>query len=438
MSQSITLQSTRRLFSPPSLAVPTLGFVDFTMMRSACLRTRHHAFALDNPLAINASPRYVVAYTTKLRLTASSPMSSQRRNFSKSRIHQEQQRHSKQGSQAAFHYPRDPGLAFTSVVSDPSEVPGPEGLPSRAEILRHLQNGQNEYDVLVIGGGATGAGCALDAATRGLKVACIERGDFSSETSSRSTKLIWAGIRYMATATAALLSRQLFLHPVRTIKEFTSEMYMVLECHKERRYMAEQNKHLVRWMPIAIPFTSWHVSPPPFGHALYGYFPILAPIVLRFYDSLSGFTCPKSYVLRREACRSMFPQLDCDSLKYCAVFYEAQHNDARTNICIALSAAQSGADICNYVEMIDVIREATTNKVVGIVAIDRMTGKAFPVRAKRVVFCGGPFTDDLRRMEEMKGQDSKESSPMQPAIQGAAGTHIVLPGYYVPRNVGAC
>jgi glycerol-3-phosphate dehydrogenase len=185
----------------------------------------------------------------------------------------------------------------------------------------------------------------------------------------------------MATATAALLSRQLLLHPIKTLKDFSSEMYMVLECHKERRYMAEQNKHLVKWIPIAIPFTSWHVSPPPFGHALYGYFPILAPVVLKFYDSLSGFTCPRSYILRREACRSVFPQLDCEKLKYCAVFYEAQHNDARTNLCIALSAAQYGADICNYVEMTDVIRDA--NQVVGIMALDRMTGKTFPIRAHR-------------------------------------------------------
>ncbi len=350
-------------------------------MRSTCVRinVRSYVSAQERPEAFKPLSNSALPSRAKPRSTTS-PLSFQRRSFSdRSRAYQEQ--HHNREYPSAHVRARDPGLALTSVVSNPSDVPGPEGLPSRSDMLRRLQLDQTEYDVLVIGGGATGAGCALDAASRGLKVACIERGDFSSETSSRSTKLIWAGIRYMATATAALLSRQLLLHPIKTLKDFSSEMYMVLECHKERRYMAEQNKHLVKWIPIAIPFTSWHVSPPPFGHALYGYFPILAPVVLKFYDSLSGFTCPRSYILRREACRSVFPQLDCEKLKYCAVFYEAQHNDARTNLCIALSAAQYGADICNYVEMTDVIRDA--NQVVGIMALDRMTGKTFPIRAHR-------------------------------------------------------
>ncbi len=109
---------------------------------------------------------------------------------------------------------RDAGLEFTSVVSHPKEVEGPEGIPSRAQQLENLkQSRKTPYNVLIIGGGATGSGAALDAASRGLSVACIERGDFASETSSRSTKLIWAGIRYMATATVALLSTNFpFLH----------------------------------------------------------------------------------------------------------------------------------------------------------------------------------------------------------------------------------
>ena len=85
-------------------------------------------------------------------------------------------------------YTRDAGLQFTSVVSDPQEVEGPRGVPSRAAQVRHLQSSALTYDILVIGGGATGAGIALDATSRGLRVACIERGDYRSETSSRSTK----------------------------------------------------------------------------------------------------------------------------------------------------------------------------------------------------------------------------------------------------------
>jgi hypothetical protein len=95
---------------------------------------------------------------------------------------------------------RDPGLEVTSVVSDPKEVEAPRGLPSRAEQVRRLQRptirDDGAFDILVIGGGATGAGIALDAAQRGLQTACIERGDFASETSSRSTKLIWVSKRF--------------------------------------------------------------------------------------------------------------------------------------------------------------------------------------------------------------------------------------------------
>lgn len=127
---------------------------------------------------------------------------------------------------------RDPGLALTCVISDPKEVQGPaKDIPSRAQQIRGLEGANQDFDILVIGGGATGAGIALDAATRGLSVACIERGDFSSETSSRSTKLIWAGLKYMATASAALLSPNLFTSPMATVTDFLGEMHMVLECH---------------------------------------------------------------------------------------------------------------------------------------------------------------------------------------------------------------
>lgn len=110
---------------------------------------------------------------------------------------------------------RDPGLDITGQATYPREIPGPEGLPSRHEQIRKLSSTtpDSPYDILIIGGGATGAGVAFDAASRdgNLKVACIERGDFASETSSRSTKLIWAGIRYVATMISLLRQNSSFL-----------------------------------------------------------------------------------------------------------------------------------------------------------------------------------------------------------------------------------
>ena len=104
------------------------------------------------------------------------------------------------------------------------------GTPTREEQIVRLR--EEHFDVLVVGGGATGAGTALDAATRGMSTACIERGDFGCETSARSTKLLWAGIRYIGTGVAALFSRRLLTNPVATLQTFASEMEMVLAAHR--------------------------------------------------------------------------------------------------------------------------------------------------------------------------------------------------------------
>ena len=172
----------------------------------------------------------------------------------------------------------------------------------------------------------------MDAVTRtldahshsSLRVACIERGDFASETSSRSTKLIWAGIRYLATATSSFLSRQLITHPIQTWDNFYSEIQMVLHCHRERHYMTTKQQHLTTWVPILMPFTSWYITPPPFNHPFFSFFPIFAPLALKIYDGMSGFTCPSSFVLSSTRAHQVFPLLrqtsDKDKdLKYCAL-----------------------------------------------------------------------------------------------------------------------
>lgn len=366
-------------------------------------------------------------YSVKRRMLLQPSISAARRQYSSTGSKQSQSQSAQQQRN------RDPGLALTSVLSDPKEVAGPTAkIPSRAEQIRRLQNNPDIiYDVLVIGGGATGAGVALDAATRGLNVACIERGDFASETSSRSTKLIWAGLKYMATASAALLSPNLITSPIATVKDFLGEMHMVLECHQERKFMTLKQPHLCDWIPIAIPFTTWHVSPAPFGHWLFGFFPILAPAVMKFYDALSLFQCPPSYILTPSKAKEIFPQMAHEDILYASVFYEALHNDSRTNLSIAMSAAEHGANICNYMEMVDVIRdEKNPKKIVGVCAVDRMTGHEVQIRANKVVFAGGPFTDSLREMETTKGEATK------PAVQGGAGTHIVLPSHYCSKKMG--
>ena len=167
-------------------------------------------------------------------------------------------------------------------------------IPTRENQIHGLSSGK-VFDVLVVGGGATGAGAALDSSTRGLSTALIEKGDFGNETSSRSTKLIWAGIRYIATATASFLRFKNLLRPVDAMNDFVSEFRMVSNCHKERRLLLENNPHLTNWVPIAVPLDSWISWPPPFGHPLFSIAPMVLPAVFKFYDGMSGFTCPRKF-----------------------------------------------------------------------------------------------------------------------------------------------
>ena len=115
---------------------------------------------------------------------------------------------------------------------------------TRAEHLSQLKSNE-PFDIIIVGGGCTGAGAALDAAMRGLKVACIERGDFSNETSSRSSKLIWGGFKYLQVAFAELLSTKSLAAPVSSVGKFWGEFKMVVECCQERSWLAGLQPHLL-------------------------------------------------------------------------------------------------------------------------------------------------------------------------------------------------
>ena len=213
--------------------------------------------------------------------------------------------------------------------------------PTREECLKNLRKGE-EFDVLIIGGGATGAGAALDAAARGLKVACIEREDFSSGTSSRSTKLIWAGSRYLVNAVINLLNPDLRLltSPIETIQKFRSEIRMVMNCHRERKFLLETQPHLTNWVPIAVPISKWLLWPPPFNFYPAALGPVgLFPLFFKMYDAMGGWCSPPSHIMWPSRAYRKYPML-ADSIKYCSIFYEGQHDDARTNLAIALTAAQ--------------------------------------------------------------------------------------------------
>ena len=271
-----------------------------------------------------------------------------------------------------------------------------EALPSRDDQLKSLAS--EHFDVLVIGGGATGAGCALDAQSRGLKTALVELDDFSSGTSSRSTKLIHGGVRYLQKAIMGL-----------DIEQYN----MVREALHERANLLEIAPHLSFPLPIMLPIYKWWQLP-------YYWAGIKA------YDLVSGGDILRpSYVLSKSKALELFPMLKDKSLKGAIVYYDGMHNDARMCLSIAISAARMGASIANHVEVLDLIK--TDGIVAGARVKNRLTGEEFDIKAKSVINATGPFTDSIRKMDDGKSRD---------IVCPSAGIHVVLPDYYSPSNMG--
>mmetsp|Transcript_20398 Transcript_20398/g.31143 ORF Transcript_20398/g.31143 Transcript_20398/m.31143 type:complete len:421 (+) Transcript_20398:25-1287(+) len=316
-------------------------------------------------------------------------------------------------------------------------------LPSRKEIIKELQQKKKEFDLVVVGGGATGCGVALDAASRGLSVVLVERGDFASGTSSRSTKLLWAGIRYMGTAIARLLRWESLKRPYTALIETMNELQLVAAAHRERKFLLEKQSHLSQWLPICVPVTRWIAWPgPPLGHPVFAIAPLILPIIFKVYDALGSFRCPSSYILFKNQARQLFsPAQDSwlpSDLKYCAVFYEGVHDDARTNICLALTAADHGAYLLNYATVTKIL-SSSSGRACGVQVCVQQFSCAqenktlvLDIHAKRIVLAGGPFTDDLRALEK---DPVLKTNNFKPAVSGAAGSHLVLRDRYVPTNM---
>jgi len=303
-------------------------------------------------------------------------------------------------------------------------------IPNRHKNLQRLQSGE-EFDILVVGGGATGAGVAYEAQLRGLSVACVEAEDFGSGTSSKSTKLLWAGSRYLVKGLVKFLSPGSLAHPVTSFNEFMDTFKMVMHCFRERTYMLTMNPHITSWIPIAVPLDSWFIWPPPFDYppAALGTITGLFIVFFKFYDALGCWTAPSSYIMTSNRVRQEFPQMDGKRMKYVQVFYEGMHNDSRTNLAIALTAAMYGACTVNYCAVKSILFD-DSGVAMGAEVCDQADPRAqpFKVKAKKVIYCGGPFTDGLRSLSEGEG--------VKPVINGSGGTHIVLPPHYCPRNIG--
>jgi len=233
--------------------------------------------------------------------------------------------------------------------------------PTRASLLSDLRS--KEFDLLVIGGGATGTGCALDAASRGLQVALLERDDYSAGTSSKSTKLVHGGVRYLEKA---------FLN-------FDWEQFeMVREALQERSTFLRIAPHLTKQLPIMLPIYQWWKAP-------YYWFGS------KIYDFVAGSRgLEQSYFLNRSKALEVFPMLRGASLIGAMVYYDGEQNDARTNIALALTALQQGATALNYAEVVDLLKDKE-GRINGVLVKDRLTEQTFTVKSKGVISATGPF-----------------------------------------------
>lgn len=262
------------------------------------------------------------------------------------------------------------------------------------------------YDLLVIGGGATGTGIALDAATRGLKVAIVERDDFSSGTSSKSTKLVHGGVRYLEKAVWNLDYNQ---------------YQLVKEALRERKSFLYTAPHLSSWLPIMLPLQKWWQLP---------YF----WAGTKFYDFLAGSEgIESSYFLPRSKALDAFPMLKKDNLVGALVYYDGQHNDSRMNVSLAMTATLYGATTVNHLEVTGLEKDAS-GKLTGARVRDLIADKDgksgnedFVVKAKGIINATGPFADAIQQMDEPGTRD---------IVAPSLGVHVVLPGYLSPQNMG--
>jgi glycerol-3-phosphate dehydrogenase len=249
------------------------------------------------------------------------------------------------------------------------------------------------FDLLVIGGGITGAGVALDAAGRGLRTALVERGDFAAGTSSRSSKLVHGGLRYLQQ------------------KEFR----LVYEALAERQRLLRLAPHLVKPLPFLIPVFASGVA----GLARARAYARGVGTALWMYDATGGARIGKLHkrLSKREALELM-PDLDGRKLAAGFLYYDARVDDARLTLTVVKTAASLGAVVANRVEATGLRRESAGGRIDGAVLTDRLTGRRMETRAAVVINAAGVWADELRALDEGANPHS---------IRPAKGVHITLP-----------
>ncbi len=248
---------------------------------------------------------------------------------------------------------------------------------------------RDAFDIVVIGGGATGLGAAVEAATRGYRVALIERDDFAKGTSSRATKLVHGGVRYLKQGNVSL----------------------VRDALRERGRLLRNATHVTSNLTFVIPdYTGW-------GRAFYG-------IGLKLYDAMAGkLSLGPSQLLSRKETLALIPTVEPNGLAGGVVYHDGQFDDARLAINLAQTAADHGAVVVNYCACVGFIKEG--GRIAGVRVRDAESGDEFEVGAKVVVNATGVFVDSLRQLDE---------SASRPLVTVSQGIHLVLPKAFMPGS----
>jgi len=262
---------------------------------------------------------------------------------------------------------------------------------NRETIIKELRR-QSEvlWDIIVIGGGATGLGIALDGASRGYKTLLLEQSDFAKGTSSRSTKLVHGGVRYMA----------------------QGDLLLVMEALRERGILLKNAPHLTFNQEFIIPvYTYWDI--------------ILYIVGLKFYDLLAGrLSLGKSYFINRKKAVARLPLLVKKGLKGGIVYHDGQFDDSRMAIALAMACADKGGTVLNYIKVTGLIKDEK-NKLNGLSANDTISGEVFNLKANLIINATGVFADEVARMDNPEAKIT---------IKPSQGVHIVLDNSFLQGN----
>ena len=252
---------------------------------------------------------------------------------------------------------------------------------NRTKNLKKLKNHKKKWDIIIIGGGASGLGAAIDAASRGYKTLLLEKYDFAKGTSSRSTKLVHGGVRYLQ----------------------NGDISLVIEALKERGIMRNNAPHLVRDLSFVIPSYDWWNSP------FYG-------LGLKIYDLMAGkLGLGPSTILDHKETIALIPNVKQEDLRGGVIYHDGQFDDARMAVSMAQTAENHGATLLNYVGVTGL--EKQNDLITGLTATDTLTNTDYQLKARVVINATGVFSDQIFQL------DQPESPAM---IRPSQGVHLVL------------